>query len=68
LWLVARRNHGRGHALKPLPTRHCPKATAALSAKALSKILPELRRDVVTYDKAVLAAGFEHHSNISLVI
>ena len=37
----------------------------SLSTKALQKILPELQRDVVTYDKAVLAAGFEHHSNIS---
>lgn len=37
----------------------------SLSSKALARILPELRRDVVTYDKAVVAAGFEHHSNIS---
>lgn len=37
----------------------------SLSAKALAKILPQLRIDVVTYDKAVLAAGFDHHSHIS---
>lgn len=37
----------------------------SLSSKALARILPELRREVVTYDKAVLAAGFDHHSNIS---
>jgi CRISPR-associated endonuclease Csn1 len=37
----------------------------SLSAAALARILPELRRDVVTYDKAVIAAGFDHHSNIS---
>ena len=36
-----------------------------LSIKALQKILPFLRAEVITYDKAVLAAGFEHHSNIS---
>lgn len=43
-----------------------PEGYGSLSAKALARILPELRHDVVTYDKAVLAAGFDHHSNISL--
>ncbi|MFZ6723034.1 type II CRISPR RNA-guided endonuclease Cas9 [Undibacterium sp. Ji49W] len=43
-----------------------PEGYGSLSIKALARILPELRRDVVTYDKAVIAAGFEHHSNISL--
>lgn len=42
-----------------------PEGYSSLSSKALARILPELRRDVVTYDKAVLAAGFDHHSNIS---
>ncbi len=42
-----------------------PEGYGSLSAKALSRILPELQRDVITYDKAVLAAGFEHHSHIS---
>lgn len=37
----------------------------SLSAKALEKILPELQRDVITYDKAVKAAGFEHHSRLN---
>lgn len=37
----------------------------SLSLKALNKILPELQSDVITFDKAVIAAGFEHHSNIS---
>ena len=37
----------------------------SLSAKALEKILPTLRADVITYDKAVMAAGFDHHSHIS---
>lgn len=43
-----------------------PEGYGSLSAKALARILPELRREVVTYDKAVIAAGFDHHSNISL--
>jgi CRISPR-associated endonuclease Csn1 len=42
-----------------------PEGYGSLSSKALTSILPELRRDVVTYDKAVLAAGFDHHSHIS---
>lgn len=41
-----------------------PEGYGSLSAKALARILPELRRDVMTYDKAVLAAGFDHHSHI----
>ena len=42
-----------------------PEGYGSLCAKALGRILPELRRDMLTYDKAVLAAGFDHHSNIS---
>ncbi len=42
-----------------------PEGYGSLSAKALAKILPELRREVITYDKAVIAAGFDHHSHIS---
>lgn len=42
-----------------------PEGYGSLSAKALKKILPALRAEVITYDKAVLAAGFDHHSHIS---
>jgi CRISPR-associated endonuclease Csn1 len=42
-----------------------PEGYGSLSVKALNRILPELRKGVTTYDKAVLAAGFDHHSNIS---
>lgn len=41
-----------------------PEGYGSLCVKALARILPELRRDVVTYDKAVQAAGFEHHSRL----
>lgn len=37
----------------------------SLSAQALARILPALRREIITYDKAVIAAGFDHHSHIS---
>jgi CRISPR-associated endonuclease Csn1 len=42
-----------------------PEGYGSLCSQALERLLPELRRDVMTYDKAVLAAGFDHHSNIS---
>ena len=42
-----------------------PEGYGSLSAMALSRILPELLREVITYDKAVIAAGFDHHSHIS---
>ena len=42
-----------------------PEGYGSLCVIALARILPELRRDVTTYDKAVLAAGFDHHSHIS---
>ncbi|MBS0495850.1 MAG: type II CRISPR RNA-guided endonuclease Cas9 [Proteobacteria bacterium] len=37
----------------------------SLSALALARILPQIKGDVITYDKAVQAAGFDHHSHIS---
>lgn len=42
-----------------------PEGYGSLCSKALTRILPELRRTVITYDKAVQNAGFEHHSHIS---
>lgn len=36
----------------------------SLSHKALAKILPALQAGVITYDKAVQAAGYSHHSNL----
>ncbi len=41
-----------------------PDDYASLSLKALAKIVPELRKSVVTYDKAVIAAGYNHHSQL----
>jgi len=53
------------HRAEAIANAGLPEGYGSLSTKALARILPELRRDVVTYDKAVIAAGFEHHSNIS---
>lgn len=41
-----------------------PEGYGALSRTALGRILPALRAEVTTYDRAVLAAGFDHHSHI----
>lgn len=37
---------------------------SSLGRIALAKVLPELLRDVVTYDKAVQLAGYAHHSQL----
>ncbi len=42
-----------------------PEGYGNLSKAALDKILPQLIKQVITYDKAVLAAGFESHSTLS---
>lgn len=41
-----------------------PEGYGSLSRKALARILPALRAAVITYDKAVQAAGFDHHSQL----
>ena len=42
-----------------------PEGYGSLCTQALAKILPELRRGVVNYSDAVVAAGLGHHSHIS---
>ena len=39
-----------------------PEGHGSLSRRALQRILPELRKAVITYDEAVRRAGFAHHS------
>lgn len=63
-WLQDETGVDEAHAEK-LANVALPEGYGSLSAKALARILPELRREVITYDKAVIAAGFDHHSNIS---
>ncbi|PAT37173.1 type II CRISPR RNA-guided endonuclease Cas9 [Vandammella animalimorsus] len=41
-----------------------PEGYGSLSRKALARIVPALRAEVITYDKAVQAAGFAHHSDL----
>lgn len=63
-WLMESTGVDEPHALK-IANAALPEGYGALSAKALAKILPALRADVITYDKAVRAAGYDHHSRIS---
>lgn len=63
-WLQENAGLDEGHA-ELIANAALPEGYGSLCAKALARILPELRREVITYDKAVLAAGFDHHSNIS---
>ena len=42
-----------------------PDGYSNLSLKAIERILPELRKSVITYDKAVVNAGFDHHSHLN---
>lgn len=42
-----------------------PEGYGNLSQAALERILPKLKEQVITYDKAVLLAGFDSHSALS---
>ena len=63
-WLQDETGVDENHA-EAVANAGLPEGYGSLCSEALRRILPELRRGVVTYDKAVLAAGFDHHSNIS---
>lgn len=41
-----------------------PEGYGSLGRTALARIVPELQRNVITYDKAVQAAGYAHHSDL----
>ncbi len=45
-----------------LEEKHLPEGYGSLSSAAINRILPPLKAAVVTYDKAVLSAGFDSHS------
>ena len=44
-----------------------PEGFGNLSKKAVTRVLPHLQAEVVTYDKAVQRARFEHHSQLSSI-
>lgn len=63
-WLQSETGVDEAHA-EAIARVGLPEGYGSLSRIALARILPALRSAVITYDKAVLAAGFEHHSHIS---
>ena len=63
-WLINRFGHDEAVAER-IANVSLPEGYGSLSRKAVSMILPKLKEDVITYDKAVQAAGITHHSDIS---
>lgn len=63
-WLTARYPLSESQAER-IATAGLPEGYGNLSQSALMRILPALSADVITYDKAVLQAGFESHSALS---
>ncbi len=62
-WLMAETGVDEAHA-EAVANVGLPEGYGSLSHKALARIIPALRQDVITYDKAVQAAGFDHHSQL----
>lgn len=62
-WLVATTKVDAERA-RAIARVRLPEGYGNLSRKALERIVPELRKGVVTYSEAVQAAGFEHHSKL----
>ena len=64
VWLMNQFNLDEGTAER-IANVPLPEGYGNLSKAALDKILPELIKQVITYDKAVIAAGFDSHSALS---
>ncbi|GAB4122467.1 MAG: hypothetical protein Fur0026_14480 [Sideroxydans sp.] len=62
-WLQEETGVDEQHA-EAIAKASLPEGYGSLCQKALARILPELKRDVITYDKAAKAAGF-HHSQLN---
>lgn len=62
-WLQEHASVDEAHA-QAIADASLPEGYGSLSRLALTRILPVLRADVITYDKAVQAAGFAHHSDL----
>ncbi|WP_423457935.1 type II CRISPR RNA-guided endonuclease Cas9 [Ottowia sp. VDI28] len=60
-WLCETTGVDEGRALA-VTGAGLPEGYGSLSRQALAQIVPALRAGVITYDKAVQEAGFEHHS------
>ena len=63
-WILENTEVELEHA-KTIADVSLPEGYGMLGRKALARILPELSKAVITYDKAVKNAGFESHSALS---
>ncbi len=53
------------HLAEHLAQVSLPEGYGSLSLKALQRIIPALREDVIPYSEAVVRAGFDHHSQLN---
>ncbi|HEX4917938.1 MAG TPA: HNH endonuclease domain-containing protein [Limnobacter sp.] len=63
-WLIFNTKIDEQHA-ENIANTTLPEGYGSLGHEALGKVLNKLQEAVITYDKAVLAAGFDHHCNVS---
>jgi CRISPR-associated endonuclease Csn1 len=63
-WLMEKTGVDKATAENIADAAGLPEGYGSLSREALNLILPKLQEGVITYDKAVKAAGFEHHSQL----
>ncbi len=63
-WLIANTGIDEARASE-IANTNLPEGYGNLSQTAVQRILVPLTADVITYDKAVLAAGFESHSDLA---
>jgi CRISPR-associated endonuclease Csn1 len=63
-WLVTTTGVDEAHAER-IATANLPEGYGSLSRKALALVLPHLRAEVITFDKAVERAGLGSHSALS---
>lgn len=64
-WLMTH-THVDELTAEKIANANLPEGYGNLSRLAAERIVPELAKAVITYDKAVLNAGFDHHSVLSL--
>lgn len=62
-WLMAEHGLAEANAIKVANTGLAD-SHSNLGRRALARVLPALQAEVITFDKAVLAAGYAHHSQL----
>jgi CRISPR-associated endonuclease Csn1 len=63
-WLIENTHIDEATASR-IENKNLPDGYGSLSTAAINRILVPLKASIITYDKAVLAAGFDSHSDLS---